>query len=113
VRPWFFAVLLGCAGGEDSDLTLCEDAPVVTWDNFGAGFILENCQPCHASTAAYRHGAPEETTFDSEAEVAVWTNEILERATGQSPTMPPQGGVDEDERTQLAIWLTCYPPDDQ
>ena len=31
----------------------CVDQPVVTWANFGAGFVLEACQGCHASTTPF------------------------------------------------------------
>ncbi len=111
MKRWFLALLLGCGNPADTDaLVECDDAPVVTWDNFGAGFVLENCQPCHASSAADRHDAPEDVIFDSEADVALWAQEILERAASEDPTMPPQGGVEEDDRIRLATWLTCYPP---
>lgn len=89
-------------------LTLCVDAPVVTWANFLEGFMLENCQTCHASAATERYGAPENVTFDTEAQVEAWETRILARATGESPSMPPGGGVSADDRTLLEISLTCW-----
>ena len=85
----------------------CNGAPITTWDNFGAGFVTENCQPCHASTAPNRQGAPEDVRFDTEEDVWSLAPAILERATGEEPTMPPRGGVTEDDRYRLEVWLTC------
>lgn len=127
-------LLLGCArgiaeGGEDpapvddsatdtdtppSDDTgepvdpICVDAPVVTWNNFGEGFLVENCQACHASTAPNRHDAPESVTFDTEEDVRTWKDRILARAAGDAPTMPPMGGTSPDDRYLLEVWLTCW-----
>ncbi|MFM7203832.1 MAG: hypothetical protein ACKO6N_23870 [Myxococcota bacterium] len=89
-------------------LTLCVDAPVVTWANFLEGFMVENCQTCHASAATERYGAPENVTFDTEGQVETWETRILARATGESPSMPPGGGVSADDRTLLGISLVCW-----
>ncbi len=100
-----------CAGNGDLDTAtaaLCEDAPRLEWENFGSGFVTENCQPCHASTSADRYGAPSDVTFDTEDETLAWSTEILARATGESPSMPPAGGVDDVDREKLAIWLSCW-----
>src|SRR5690349_9672525 len=96
-----FAVLLavaleGCADeeptAEDTDV-FCDGAPVTTWDNFGHGFLIGDCDACHAATAANRHDAPDDVVFDTEAQVASYAPVILAVATGDSPTMPPEGGV--------------------
>lgn len=121
---WGLGMLVGCEGGpgEESSapeqtstpmatvtpLSLCVDAPVVTWANFLEGFMLENCQTCHASTTLERYGAPVEVTFDEEAEVLKWEARILARATGESPSMPPGGGVSPEDRLLLEISLVCW-----
>jgi uncharacterized membrane protein len=108
--------LIGCAADVETADTappvpaICVDAPVTTWDNFGSGFTTESCQACHSSTSAARNGAPEDVTFDTEADVALHVDLMLDRATGEAPTMPPQGGVTEDDRQLLEIWLRCFPP---
>ena len=104
------ALLAGCPGSEDSD-TFCDGTPVVTWDNFGRGFLTENCQTCHASDSPDRHDAPDYVTFDTEADVAAQVQPILLAATGEAPYMPPEGGVSEDDRFLLKVWLSCYPPE--
>ena len=85
----------------------CVDQPVVTWANFGAGFLLEACQGCHASATPDRHGAPEGVSFDTVDEAWAWQARILARAAGDAPTMPPLGGVTDSDRLLLEIWLRC------
>lgn len=87
----------------------CEGLPVVNYNNFGKGFITENCQGCHASTAPDRYGAPESVTFDTVEEVWAWKDRILTRAADKDATMPPAGGVSQDDRTRLQWWLQCAP----
>ncbi len=101
--------IAGCDGGGGTDdlSETCDGAPVTTWDNFGAGFLTENCQPCHASTSPDRQGAPEDVVFDTEEHVWSVAPAILEMATGEDPLMPPRGGVSEEDRYRLEVWLTC------
>ena len=111
----------GCGGGGgdsvaaagDTDAVeqvdpACVDVPVVTWNNWGEGFIIERCQSCHASASSARYGAPEEVTFDSLADVQALRARVLARAGGDDPTMPPSGGVPGDDRYLLEVWLTCW-----
>lgn len=102
-------LLLACSEVEvDSgqDTGFCTDAPVTTWDNFGAGFVTQNCQSCHASTADNREGAPEDVFFDSSDDVAAHADRMLVRVVDE-PTMPPQGGVSDDDRYRFEVWLRC------
>jgi hypothetical protein len=102
------AMLAACGGSPgDSAVDPCAEAPVVTWETFGKGFLRENCQGCHASTVTDRAGAPVDVTFDDEAQALAWRERILARAATDVPTMPPQGGTTDDDRWRLAIWLTC------
>ncbi len=97
----------------DTAVDFCEDAPEVTYESFGRGFLTGNCQGCHASTAAERYGAPEEVTFDTVEEVWAQVDSVLSAATtydGDEPDMPPQGGVSEDDQTRLQWWLRCATP---
>ncbi len=98
--------LLACTGAGDTG-DACADAPVVTYETFGAGFLRQNCQACHASTTLDRAGAPAEVTFDTVDEAWTWKERILERAAVDPPTMPPMGGTTEDDRAKLTFWLTC------
>lgn len=124
---------LACAGGDavgddtgDTNAVdtaggdFCADAPVVTFETFGAGFLTANCQSCHASTVtgSQRNDAPEEIYFDAgdgtgRVDVdAAWAlaSRILARATGDSADMPPLGGTTPDDRYRVEVWLTCADP---
>lgn len=110
------SIAIGCEGdeqkpgetGTSSDLPeICVDAPVVTYANFGAGFVTQHCQACHASTTPDRHDAPEAVTFDDEASVMQWADRIVARCLGEDASMPPQGGVSDDDLYLLEVWLTC------
>jgi hypothetical protein len=110
---WLF-FLFACGGesapdSEPASTDPCTDAPIVTWDNFGAGFLNESCDSCHASTVtgAARNGAPEAVSFDTKEEAWAWSDAILRMATGENPQMPPEGGPSEDDRVRLFWWLGC------
>ncbi|MFT5681711.1 MAG: putative membrane protein [Myxococcota bacterium] len=121
----FVAVLmLGACGGDAAEDTapspdsasdstsdpFCETAPVTTWNSFGHGFLIQNCQPCHGSAVTERYGAPESMSFDTEADAALLTDQILAAVTDEDPTMPPEGGITDDDRYYVKAWLQCYPP---
>ena len=80
---------------------------MVTYANFGRSFMTENCQGCHASTTADRYDAPETVIFDTVEDCWGFKERILARSTGDAPSMPPSGGVFEDDRTLLEVWLRC------
>jgi uncharacterized membrane protein len=98
----------------DDDLPIdpgeCATVPVETYDNFGKAFLTTQCNSCHAALAIDRHGAPDDVTFDDRDEVTTWSERILMRV-GTEETMPPSGGVIDDDRLRLEIWLTCFPQD--
>ncbi len=85
----------------------CSEAQLVTYNNFGKSFLTHACQGCHASTAPERYDAPEDVTFDDLDSVWEQVSVILAVAAGDKPTMPPQGGVTDMERTKLEWWLQC------
>jgi len=121
------AWLAGCGGAEKTGETgstsgttmagsdsgspldpLCVDAPVVTWDSWGQGFLNVSCQSCHRSTTPDRHGAPAEVHFDDRETTLSLADRILARGTGAEPTMPPSGGISDEDRYKLQVWLTCW-----
>lgn len=87
---------------------ICVDAPLVTWDSWGEGFMGANCDTCHAATTLDRQGAPAEVTFDTREETLAHADRILARSTGDAPTMPPSGGISEDDRYLLEVWFNCW-----
>ena len=135
---WVFLVLVGCAGKssdppplpefDDATVTpdtaaqtdtadtaepapdFCDDAPLLTWNNFGQGFIREACQGCHATDVPDRYGAPEDVVFDTVEVTWAQADRVLARATGDFPSMPPLGGTHESDRVKLEYWLVCGEP---
>jgi hypothetical protein len=102
-------------GGDTADTAgpepdFCDDAPVLTWNNFGQGFITEACQGCHAGDTPDRYGAPEDVLFDTVAQAWDRADRILARASGDYPSMPPLGGTNADDRLRLEYWLRCADP---
>lgn len=85
----------------------CADAPALTWESFGQGFLTQQCQTCHASTAPDRHGAPADVHFDTVDDAWHFSAAILGTAAGDTPTMPPEGGPSADDRQRLEWWLRC------
>ena len=88
----------------------CAGAMTVTWNSWGRGFLTEACQGCHHSEATQRYGAPDDIVFDTVDDAWTHADRILARAAADDPTMPPAGGVTEDDRTRLVWWLTCGEP---
>ena len=75
------------------------------YENFGAGFMTEHCQGCHAEGAADREGAPVEITFDNVASILEHREIIIYEIEEQ--TMPPVGGIPQEERSAAVEWMTC------
>ena len=113
-------LMLACAGAEGDDKTpdhsltdtsdFCADAPVLSWENFGQGLLIEHCQACHASDAPYREGdsaPPESVHFDTYEAAMGHRTRILAVTTGLTPTMPPRGGMSDLDLERLELWLLC------
>jgi hypothetical protein len=90
----------------------CPQSSPLTYESFGAPFLLSYCTGCHSSqvTEARRQGAPLGVDFDSLADVRRWAGRIYERAADVHTTMPPAGGPSAELRKQLGEWLACGAP---
>ncbi|MFT5583353.1 MAG: putative membrane protein [Cognaticolwellia sp.] len=99
-----FLLMLACAS-QTPDTGPCV-RPTVTWDSFGQSFLITHCQGCHASTSPQRYGAPEGLSFDTREQSAELQSSI-ERTVLDQESMPPAGGLNDDERELLAQWLAC------
>lgn len=84
----------------------CADAPNATWETFGHGFLLTHCQGCHASTSANRYGAPEGVHFDNEDEARAWRERLIVVIL-DTQSMPPAGGLSDEDRLLVESWLYC------
>lgn len=98
-------LMLSCAKGEAVDTGACAQS-AVSWDSFGQGFLITHCQGCHASTSPQRYGAPEGIAFDTQAQAAE-LQDAIERTVLDQESMPPAGGINDEERALLEQWLAC------
>jgi hypothetical protein len=109
-------VLAACSGNTDTiDDWACPSTPEggtpLTYEDFGGHFMAEWCEPCHASTAPNRNGAPDNVVFDTHDQVIQWKARIFARAAGNNDSMPlGPHGPSQEERTELADWLACGAP---
>lgn len=118
MRRWpekaLLALLLGCTGAAPTDTARasrlpdldCAALPDVTYDNWASGHLRTHCAGCHAAETPERYGAPDAVTFDTLAEVRDGAERIHARVVVEG-TMPPAGGVTDEERTLLEIFLVC------
>lgn len=91
---------------------VCPTGTFLTYRNFGASFMNRYCTTCHGAEVPEekRGGAPLAANFDTAADLNVWRAQILTRAAGLTPTMPPSGQVTSADREALGEWLNCGAP---
>ena len=102
-------LLLALSCGRKPQPSPCEDPAVPTWHSFAQGYVRTWCVGCHTAslTGAERQGAPEGLDFDTWSEVHEARDRITARATGESPDMPPLGGIAREQVDLFAQWLSC------
>ena len=103
---------LGACGTDVSSGTAADPVcttSVLTYENFGAPFLLDWCRGCHSSTqpVGMRQDAPMGVDFDDLGRVRDFAATIELRATGLTPNMPPAAGPSPEERAMLKEWITC------
>ena len=82
-----------------------EECSPFYYENFGAGFMTEHCQGCHAHSAGDREGAPQEVSFDDVSSILEHRDIIIDEI--KEETMPPAGGISIEERDAALEWLNC------
>jgi len=106
-------------GDEKPDELVCSGND--TWETFGAGFIRTWCHSCHSSALAdgYRYDAPVGVDFDTLLDVQTQLEHsalgethpgIIDKATGDDPSMPPAGGVLPEVQDRFDAWIACGAP---
>ena len=101
----FAALVTACTSSSStgiiaSDLS-CPSDSTLTYENFGATFLTENCLSCHASKQT--------PTLTTQAAVQASRSAIISAAV-LSAAMPQGGSLSTDERELLGEWLTCGAP---
>lgn len=112
ILAWVALLLpLGCnsEGGDSAEADPCERTPALSYDNFGHSLMDQQCAGCHSSLMpeGQRGGAPLGVDLDTYAGVLQWVERVEVRATGPEPTMPPGGGLSDEESAHLVEWLDC------
>ena len=94
--------LYGTSGGE------CTTNPPLTWENFGFGFLDDQCNGCHSHfhEGDDRSGAPVGVDFDSWDLTLQWAERIHIRSV-ESQTMPPASVMNPSDRVMLDEWMRC------
>lgn len=93
----------------------CPESSPLTYESFGAPFLLDYCTGCHSSKLdePKRQGAPLGVDFDTLAGVRSHLVRAYERAADDHTTMPPAGGPSPELRKQLGDWLACGAPGEE
>jgi hypothetical protein len=87
----------------------CPPDSQVTWRNHAKPLIDTWCTTCHTSllSGEDRKGAPANVDFDTYQGVFNYRDRIHTVATGDSPRMPPAGGIPDIDRERLREWINC------
>lgn len=90
----------------------CPEGSPLTWDSFGAAFVLSWCTSCHSSDLpeGMRQQAPPDVNLDTAGGVRRNLERVWLRAADGNTTMPPLGGPSPEERERLGEWLACGAP---
>lgn len=106
------AALAACSWGQTIDQATCPTGGTkLTWQSFGQGFFVANCNRCHSVPQDQRQGAPDGIEFNTVDEVRQRKDRIYVLSAGPNDSMPP--GPDDpprEERDKLAEWLACGAP---
>lgn len=90
----------------DSGDSACQTRSAYQWEYFGEPFFMTYCLSCHSVASPERFGAPEGINFDSYDDVAAQSALIRDSVLIRQ-SMPKGGGVSEDDRMALKIFLDC------
>jgi uncharacterized membrane protein len=96
--------LVACTSGAEStgiEPMSCDPASTLTYANFGAAFIRDNCLSCHDSKESPR--------LITQAAVQANASDILQEAV-YTKAMPEDADISLAEREMLGNWLACGAP---
>ncbi len=99
------ALAIACTASTSTGITAadltCPADSTLTYANFGAAFLSDNCLSCHTSK--------ERPVLTTQAAVQANKATIIDVAVTSS-RMPAQGSIAIEERQLLGEWLTCGAP---
>lgn len=102
--PILCLALAACTSSAQStgiDPITCPTSSTLTYANFGAAFMTNNCLQCHASK--------DSPTLTSQGQIKVNASRILDAAV-YTDAMPKDARMAVPERQMLGEWLACGAP---
>lgn len=104
-------VVAGCNLVTIDEYPCPDGGTALTYANFGAPFMTENCNRCHSAPDGQRNGAPDNFVFDTHADVQAHAARIFARAADTNNSMPTgPDTIPSQLRVNLANWLACGAP---
>ena len=100
---WFLWLVSCDEPPEGEDTGACVHEPALSYSNFGEAFLAKHCLGCHSSMlpAGLRNSAPVGVDFDVYSGVLTYWERIQARSVGEFASMPPGGGLTEEEKRLL------------
>jgi len=102
-----FLLLSACSGADVLSEDSCPpEGTSLTYENFGQVFFYKHCLRCHGDANAYSS-----RSFATVSSIRTQAERIYANAAAGNTFMPP--GPDdpsEEERDDLAEWLSCGAP---
>jgi hypothetical protein len=92
----------------------CPKGTLITYENFGSGFISRFCLTCHSSKVQgpLRGGAPVGVNFESSLDIQFYRALILLRTNpATTKPMPPTRELPRQQRLIFNEWLECGAPE--
>lgn len=91
----------------------CPKGTLISYENFGSGFMARFCLSCHSRKipTQQRAGAPGDTNFDTSEDVQRYRALILLKTNPASKNpMPPSREIPKTQKVILSEWLDCGAP---
>lgn len=106
MTKWLLSGMLAvgaCTTAESTGLepVSCPTGSTLTYQNFGATFMANNCAHCH--------DAKEKPTLATQAQIQAHADDILQEAV-YTTAMPEDSAMTLSERSQLGEWIACGAP---
>ena len=110
-----FVGCVGCGGATEADNAVVDPCEELPWNfaNTGEPFVLNWCTSCHHSEILDDERLPGTAgvNFDTYDDVFARLERVEARAL-ISRTMPPAGGVAEEDIARFQEWVDCGAPRD-
>lgn len=106
-------LLFSCKDSPSSEPEHC-DEEYINYHTVAQPFLRTYCTSCHSEqlSGPSRYGAPGNINLDTLKDARNWAQRIRARSI-DSNTMPPSGGIRDEEKALLEKWLECGTPGEE